>query len=311
MNSADRRMKLLLMLQSGKRNLMVDRLAQQFGVSRRTIFRDLRMIQNMEVPVDFDPEKGYSIPKGFQVPPLMFTTKQLATVMMGLAFVRSQADPGMGKDAAEVESKIRSVIPPDLRDWMNGLEKHTVVNPYSINRIQAPVGGDWYLIAAAMVAKDVIRFAYPKRRADDPDHREVSPYLMEYVNDHWTLIGYDHLRSGIRSFVVDRMAGVETTYAVYKPYKGQVDELIFRDEADMKSVVFRVNDRVLPDFLNRLPARVESRVPHEDGSSDVHFQFGNLRYLSEWALQFGTNAKPLSPNQLLLIREALLKEMAD
>jgi predicted DNA-binding transcriptional regulator YafY len=303
MNSSERRMKLLLMLQSGKRNLNVQDLAERFQVSRRTIFRDLNALEAMEVPYSFDADSGYRIDPAFNIPPMAFSQKELATILVGLSFVKSQVDQGMVDDAHAVEEKIRSVVKKsDLREWMNRLEDHVVVDPYSVNQPQRITGGNWLLIANAMVAKDVIRFRY------NNVVREVSPYVVSYFTDHWTLIGHCHTRNAIRSFVLDRMSDVAASYAVYKPLRSDTRDLIFRREGPLNEVVIRVLQKAFPSFARRLPARI-SQMQADDEAVVVRFEYDNLRYVNEWLLQFGADAIILAPNELKLIRKEFLAEL--
>ncbi|WP_372633609.1 helix-turn-helix transcriptional regulator, partial [Fodinibius sp.] len=87
MNSSERRMKLILMLQQSNHRITVNDIAEKFDVSRRTVFRDFNALSEMNVPVTWDEYKGYGIMHGYKIPPLMFTTKELATILVGLNFV--------------------------------------------------------------------------------------------------------------------------------------------------------------------------------------------------------------------------------
>ena len=102
MNSSERRLKLMLLLQQPGEKLTVEQIAEKFGVSRRTIFRDFNALQEINIPVTWDKYAGYGIMKGYKIPPLMFTSKELATVMVGLNFVKSQIDNGLVEDAEGV-----------------------------------------------------------------------------------------------------------------------------------------------------------------------------------------------------------------
>ncbi|MCG8372100.1 MAG: HTH domain-containing protein, partial [Balneolales bacterium] len=70
MNSSERRLKLMLLLQQPGPKLTVDEIALKFDVSRRTIFRDFNALQEINVPVTWDKYAGYGLMKGFKVPPL-------------------------------------------------------------------------------------------------------------------------------------------------------------------------------------------------------------------------------------------------
>src|SRR5690554_4571135 len=130
LKSAERRMKLILMLQENRSDLTVDKLADSFGVSRRTIFRDLNALSELNVPVTWERYSGYGVMPGYKMPPLMFTSRELATIMVGLNFVKSQIDRTLVEDARGVELKIRHAMPEELKSFMESLSGRTIVDPY-------------------------------------------------------------------------------------------------------------------------------------------------------------------------------------
>lgn len=302
MKSAERRMKLLLMLQSRKKNITPDYLAEYFEVSRRTIFRDLVVLQEMNVPVSHEQHEGYLIPKGYSIPPLMFTSKQMATIMMGLSFVKSQVDKDMVEDARDVELKIRSVVPGELKDLMSALDDHTVVNPFSVNVPEKKQGGNWFLIANAIAYRQVIRFSYKD------EVRDMDPYQLVYFTDHWNVMGYCHLRNEVRNFVLDRMSDVSLTTAAFTMPKFDKEELIFRLDKKPHLIELDVDASVVQLLLQKLPARVMSMNAGKSATR-LTFEFDNLTFLNEFLLQFGNKISILAPNQLLLMREVLLNDM--
>ncbi len=207
MKSSDRKMKLLLMLQS-KKKLKVDDLAAYFEVSRRTIFRDLKSLQEINVPITWDKYDGYGIMKGYTIPPLMFTAKQLATIIMGLSFVKSQIDESLVEDAKSVELKIRSVLPAELKELMENLSDKTITDPFFINRSIKKKGGDWFTIYSSIAQKKSIEFSYKDKSEEKISSRIIDPLLMVYYTDHWNIIGYCHTRLKPRNFLLNRMSEI-------------------------------------------------------------------------------------------------------
>src|SRR5690625_5694639 len=119
LKSSERRMKLILLLQESKRRLTVDEIAREFGVSRRTVFRDFNVLSELNVPVTWDEQSGYGIMEGYKVPPLMFTAREIATIMVGLNFVRSQVDQTLIEIGIWVELKIKYVLSDELHKLVN------------------------------------------------------------------------------------------------------------------------------------------------------------------------------------------------
>src|SRR5699024_5716778 len=171
MKSNERRMKLILLLQQKKARLTVDDIAKKFNVSRRTVFRDFNVLSELNVPVTWDEYSGYGIMKGYKIPPLMFTSRELATIMVGLNFVKSQVDKTLVEDAKGVELKIKQVLPDELCEFMESLEERTVVDPYLNFGAEKKDGGNWYLISSGISQNKSIQYRYRSKTDEEVTDR--------------------------------------------------------------------------------------------------------------------------------------------
>ena len=309
MNSSERRLKLMLLLQQPGKRLTVDEIAEKFDVSRRTIFRDFNALQEINVPITWDKYAGYGLMKGFDVPPLMFTTQELATIMVGLNFVNSQVDKKLVTDAEGVKLKIKEVLPDDLKHLMDSLESRTIVDPYQKFGMIKKEGGDWYLLSSAIAQEKRVEFRYQSKSGEEKT-RKVDPYILVFYEDHWNMIGKSHLRGEIRNFILDRMSNIEILDEK-APHNGKVDVegLIFRsDESDQK-IILVVEDSVLERLKANIPAKIFSETRKNTKKIQVEFFFDNLDFMNEWLLQFGTSIFVKAPDELISKREELLKKM--
>jgi len=66
---------ILTQLQS-KQLLTAREIAEKHHVSVRTIYRDIRTLENSGIPIVTEEGKGYSLMQGFNLPPVMFTEKE-------------------------------------------------------------------------------------------------------------------------------------------------------------------------------------------------------------------------------------------
>ena len=256
MNSAERRLKLILLLQRPGRKKTVQELADIFGVSRRTIFRDFNALSGINVPIKYDRYTGYGLVEGYKMPPLMFNSKELATIMVGLNFVKSQVDQQMVQDATGVELKIKNVLPNELKALMTSLEEHTIVDPYLRFNSNQKKGGDWYLISAAIADKKRMQFTYTTK-AGSRKVRKIDPYLLVYFQDHWNVVGWSHRRGDIRSFILDRIVSPVILEENWLPKpKMSVDSLIFRYNELKKIVVLEVEKPEIERIRAILPAKI-------------------------------------------------------
>lgn len=305
-------MKLILMLQQANNRITVNDIAEKFDVSRRTVFRDFNALSEMNVPVTWDEYSGYGIMRGYKIPPLMFTTKELATILVGLNFVKSQVDQTLINDAKGVELKIKEVLPDDLLQFMESLEKRTVVDPYMNFGVEKKEGGNWYLISNAIAENYSISFDYRSKSDNRISSRKIDPYLIVFYKDHWNVIGHSHKREAIRNFVLDRMSNMETLNENFVPY-GQIDVegLIFRSDGTSQKIVIDVYKNSLSRLKANLPTKIINIIEKKPKLFRVTFEFNNMDYINKWLLQFHNDIKVIKPDILIEKRNNILEDMID
>ena len=309
MNSSERRLKLILLLQRPGRKKTVQELANIFGVSRRTIFRDFNALSEINVPIKYDRYTGYGLVEGYKMPPLMFNSKELATIMVGLNFVKSQVDRQMVQDATGVELKIKNVLPNELKTLMTSLEEHTIVDPYLRFNSNQKKGGDWYLISAAIADKKRMQFTYTTK-AGSRTVRKIDPYLLVYFQDHWNVVGWSHRRGDIRSFILDRIVSPVILEENWLPKpKMSVDSLIFRYNEQKKIVVLDVEKSEIERIRAILPAKIIRLEQNKPKKIRLTFEFDNMPFLNHWLLQFGTTVKIIKPEILISLQKQTLQAM--
>ena len=305
-------MKLILLLQQSNHRLTVNDIAEKFDISRRTVFRDFNALSELNVPVTWDEYSGYGIMPGYKIPPLMFTSKELATIMVGLNFVKSQVDKTLVEDAEGVELKIKELLPEDLREFMESLEERTVVDPYLNYGAEKAAGGNWYLISSAISQNKSIRFVYRSKSDEELSERKIDPYLIVFFRDHWNVIGFSHKRDAIRNFVLERMSKIEILEENFVPY-GQIDTeaLIFRSDESSHEIVVDVSESALRRFEANLPAKIIKKEKKKPNLFRIRFLFDNLDFINEWLLQFPKDVNIVNPDILIDKRNTLLEDMLD
>jgi predicted DNA-binding transcriptional regulator YafY len=303
-------MKLILMLQESNKRLTVDELADTFGVSRRTIFRDFNVLSELNVPVTWDQYSGYGVMEGYKIPPLMFNSRELATIMVGLNFVKSQVDKMLVEDAKGVELKIKNVLPKDLKEFMNSLDDRTVVDPFLHFGSEKKEGGNWYLVSSAISQKKSLSFIYKSKSDNLETDRTIDPYLLVFYRDHWNVIGYSHKRKAVRNFVLDRMTSVKIMDQIYREDDNiNAEALIFGSNESGEIIDVVVDEAADRAFRANLPTKIFKEKAISSKKIKVSFRFENLDYINEWLLQFGDKVEILSPKELIEKRERLLKTM--
>ncbi|SHK85328.1 HTH domain-containing protein [Reichenbachiella agariperforans] len=93
-----------------KRIVTAASLSEKFGVTRRTIYRDIKALEKAGVPILTEEGKGYTLMGGFRIPPIMFTEQQANTLILAEQLVLKSKDASFVQDYSEAMDKIHPQI---------------------------------------------------------------------------------------------------------------------------------------------------------------------------------------------------------
>ena len=301
LNRTERLFALILLMQN--RPSMTSReLAEHFGVSRRTIFRDLRALSESGVPLTYADSGGYEILEGYQIPPLMLSAREAATLIIGTEFMKLQADASLRKDADQVGMKIRSVLPKEVRDYIDRLGERTVLDPYWLQtmKVDNEEEGRWYELSEAIAKQQSVVMGYYVQSRDELTRRKVDPLGLVYYTDHWNLIAWDHLRKDIRNFRLDHIRDMRVLFERFEPPTGFDLEAHLKDRGaspQNQRITIRFDQSVYRWARRNVPAEIEEERTFDD-ATQVTFYFENLNYVAKWLLRYGSQAHVLEPEAL-------------
>ena len=108
-----------------KRRLTATSLSEKFGVSRRTIYRDIKALEKAGVPILTVEGKGYTLMEGYRIPPIMLTEKQANALILAEQLVLKNKDASFVKDYSEAIDKIKSILRYTTKDKANLLADRT------------------------------------------------------------------------------------------------------------------------------------------------------------------------------------------
>lgn len=302
-SKTERLFALLLLLQT-KPHLTSKELAAHFGMSRRTVFRYIRALEEAGVPLTYAEDGGgYEILSGYNLPPLMFTAREAATLLIGTKFADLQPDPSLKKDAHEVELKIRKVLPKDIQTFIDRIRDNTILNPYWANILEEKSDtpdedGLWYDLSESLAKRNCVMIDYYVSGRDETTRRKVNPLGIVYYFDHWNLIGYCHLRKGIRNFRFDGIKRMFKMAEVFTPPSDFDLQLHLKDNGAFPiKIRARFSDKVYHLARRRMLAPLTFEE-NKDNWTTVEFAFENLEYAANWFIQFGVNCVVEQPAEL-------------
>ena len=186
-----------------RRPVTAARLAEQLGVSERTIYRDIQALAQLGAPVEGSAGVGYLLRTGFFLPPLMFDADELEALVLGARWVRHQGDESLSAAADRALAKIATATPRDLRDHMAETSLWVPVGPM-------PARPDPFVKPAreAIRRQCKLRIAY-RDEHNASSERVVWPFALAFFQERRVMAAWCELRDAIRHFRVDRIVQAE------------------------------------------------------------------------------------------------------
>src|SRR5712671_3701162 len=121
MARAERLLGLIQVLRRHRHPVSGQTLADELGVSLRTVYRDIQTLIGQGAAIDGEAGVGFVLRPGFVLPPLMFTDEEIEALALGLRFVSKRTDAALARAAIDALAKIAAVLPDDLRDSIAGV----------------------------------------------------------------------------------------------------------------------------------------------------------------------------------------------
>lgn len=207
---------LLTLLQS-KRIVTAPELAGRFAVSVRTIYRDIRTLEQAGVPVLTDEGKGYRLMEGYSIPPVMFTENEANALVTAEQLVLKGSDSSLSREYTTAVSKIKAVLRNDAREKADLLSGRIAVSPAAQ---QAETSNSLVLIQQALTAFKVLAITYHSAHKNEQTERQVEPFALYYsLQESWLLIGYCRLRKDYRMFRLNRVLSIKQLDSFFEPHK--------------------------------------------------------------------------------------------
>jgi predicted DNA-binding transcriptional regulator YafY len=201
MRRADRLFQIVQLLR-GRRVVTAAELAGELEVSLRTVYRDVRDLVASGVPIEGEAGVGYCLPRGFDLPPLMFDEDELGALVLGARMVQAWGDETLARRARSVLSKVETVLPERLRPRLEEVELFVPLS------LRAEIRANLESFRAGIDGRHKVRFRYTADSGGETQ-RTVRPLCLTFWGTVWTATAWCELREDFRTFRPDRMHDVE------------------------------------------------------------------------------------------------------
>ncbi|MBO9700089.1 MAG: HTH domain-containing protein [Sporocytophaga sp.] len=196
-----------------KRLLTATALADKFAVSVRTIYRDVRALEQAGVPILTEEGKGYTLMEGYRVPPVMFTEAQANALIIAEQLVLKNKDASLIKDYTEAIDKIKSVLKQSIKVKADLLSERTRFDQ-NINRERNSNSLSDLQFALTNYCLTKIEYINEQNKITI---RDIEPFAL-LSTENWLLIAYCRLRQEFRYFRLDRIIKLEVLPDKFKPH---------------------------------------------------------------------------------------------
>lgn len=203
----------LTLLQS-KRLVTATSLAEKFNVSVRTIYRDIRTLEESGVPIITEEGKGYSLVDGYRIPPVMFTEREAYALITVEQIVLKHKDASLVKEFTASIAKLKSVLRSIYKEKIERLERMMFIGKNYDNEVTSQNLID---IQSAIVENRLLDITYNTENNHET-RRIIEPYMIYHgVADNWTVVAFCRLRNDFRVFRLDRISSFSVTSQSFKP----------------------------------------------------------------------------------------------
>ncbi|MHB1937718.1 MAG: helix-turn-helix transcriptional regulator [Acidobacteriaceae bacterium] len=303
----------LVSLLSGRVGRSLDQLKAELGMTKRTIQRDIAVLEAAGFPVLSEPRDGTVYWR------LLDSTKESAELsfnlaeLMALYFSRDllqvlQGSP-MQKALDSALEKIGARLPASGHDLLRRLKQQTAVSvtgwkDYSESSKTID------MLNRAIRHRLTVRIQHKPLKAPEAQTRAVDPYRLWYTGGGLYLVAYDHAKRSIRTFAVERIKEVISTNQRFT-MRDDFDFEAFQRTAfpvhggQPQSVRIRFSPDQAPYIVERHWHDSQKFLPQDDGGVIMELQVGNLWEVKRWLIGWGADAEVVEPCDL---RSQILQE---
>lgn len=214
------RLTAMLTLLQSRRLLTATVLADKFNVSVRTIYRDIRALEQAGVPVLTEEGRGYSLMEDYRLPPVMLTEGEANALITAEQLVLKNKDTSFIKEYTEAVTKIKSVLRHNTKDKANLLSGRIHFRDNSSNEKTSNYLSD---LQFALTNYCLTEMKYASE-GGEVTVRTIEPFALYSTQGNWLLIAFCRLRKDFRAFRLDRIKQLQISKSTFEPHNMNLEE---------------------------------------------------------------------------------------
>lgn len=218
---------ILQVLRRHRRPLSAAQIAQEMGVSIRTVYRDIVALQALGADIEGEAGVGYVLRPGFLLPPMSFSEEELLAILAGAKWVINQTDSALALAAENALAKIAAVLPAEFRDKLEDDSIYIGRKPEMLSGI------DLKQVRQAIKEQFKMQITYIDN-SQNVTQRTIWPIMLGFVQTQRFVAGWCELREDFRLFRIDRIQEAAFTSDRYKGRRNALVKEWRRRQDEMK-----------------------------------------------------------------------------
>lgn len=203
-----------------KRLLTATQLADKFSVSVRTIYRDIRALEQAGVPIITEEGKGYILMEHYRLPPITFTESEANALITAEQIVLKNKDASFVETYSEAIAKIKSVLRHSVKDKANLLSERVY---FAENETIERTSNHLLAIQFALTNFLQTQITYTDE-AQNTTERIIEPFALLSTQEKWLLVAWCRLRNTFRFFRLDRIDKLTVLSEKFEPHQLTLQE---------------------------------------------------------------------------------------
>jgi proteasome accessory factor B len=284
-----------------------DELANLFGVSRRTLFRDLKEIQGIGIqPTLLCSHRGYALPPEQFLPPINLNLQEALGLLLLVHKMRNQIQMPFKHSALLAAMKIESCLPPRVRNYCESALARISIKAEAQAPAPTTPGLDniFTILQSAAAQRKNVRVEYDSPCDGKAISCEVSPYHLLYNQQVWYIVGQSSIHKAIRTFKLNRIRSAKMLDEQFGGNDGfdLAEYLGCAWSMIPEGKMYHVRLRFAPEVANSVAEvnwhKSQQVTRNPDGSATIDFRVDGLGEIIWWILRYGDQVEVLAPASL-------------
>ena len=311
MNRIDRLTAILIHLQS-KKVVTANEIAERFDISKRTVYRDIRALEEAGIPIGSEAGVGYFIVDSYHLPPVGFTKEEASALLIANKLTEKLTDKTLQENLNSALYKIRSILNVSEKEFIENIDGHIEV--FSSSPIQKSNIPERIMdtILKGIDKKKAIRLVYNSLSKNEDTTRVVEPVGICHYSFNWHLIAYCKLRNDYRDFRIDRIKNISLTEENFsQDNKPSIREYFntINSDGEVFLVKLLFNKEIIPEISQAKYyfGFIEER--DFDDKVEMSFLSNSEDYIGKWIMTLMDQVEIIEPESLKYYVISMIKKL--